>query len=46
MDKFKLNQNLVKSPQKLELNYTIYGPMSLEMHSNCQTQFLCITKNH
>jgi hypothetical protein len=34
MDKFKLNQNLVKSPQKLDLNYTIYGQMSLEINVN------------
>jgi hypothetical protein len=34
MDKFQLNHNLVNAPQKLDLNYTIYGQMSLEMNEN------------
>jgi hypothetical protein len=34
VDKLKLKSQLVKTPQKLDVNYTIYGQMLLEMNVN------------
>ncbi len=34
MDRFQLNHNLMKTPQKLDFNYIIYGQISPEMNTN------------